>query len=71
MLKSHITLWRPAWSTTSMLFVGVLLLIWPVVRQQEPTLIIRAANQGASMPDGFSIWRHLDVNGTHLRNITP
>ena len=71
MLKSCITLRRLAWSTTFMLFIGALLLTWSVIRQQESTLAIRAVNQGASMPDGFSIWHHLDANGIRFKSITP
>ena len=54
-----------------MLFIGALLLTWSVIRQQESTLAIRAINQGASMPDGFSIWHHLDANGIRFKSITP
>ncbi|QGJ39602.1 EnvZ/OmpR regulon moderator MzrA [Citrobacter freundii] len=71
MLKPCITLRRLAWSTTFMLFIGALLLTWSVIRQQESTLAIRAVNQGASMPDGFSIWHHLDANGIRFKSITP
>ncbi|MDI5829404.1 hypothetical protein MJN51_31250, partial [Salmonella enterica subsp. enterica serovar Kentucky] len=35
------------------------------------TLAIRAVNQGASMPDGFSVLHHLDANGIHFKSITP
>ena len=71
MLKSCITFRRLAWTTTFMLFIGALLLTWSVIRQQESTLAIRAVNQGASMPDGFSIWHHLDANGIRFKSITP
>lgn len=71
MLKSRITLRRLAWCTTFMLFIGALLLTLSVIRQQESTLAIRAVNQGASMPDGFSIWHHLDANGIRFKSITP
>ena len=71
MLKSRITLRRLAWYTTFMLFIGALLLTWSVIRQQESTLAIRAVNQGASMPDGFSIWHQLDANGIRFKSITP
>lgn len=74
MLKSCITLRRLAWSTTFMLFIGALLLTWSVIRQQESTLAIRAVNQGASMPDGFSIWHRMPtafVLKASLRKMTP
>ncbi|KWQ41939.1 EnvZ/OmpR regulon moderator [Salmonella enterica subsp. enterica serovar Tennessee] len=44
---------------------------WSTLRQQESTLAIRAVNQGASMPDGFSVLHHLDANGIHFKSITP
>ncbi len=41
------------------------------VRQQESTLAIRAVHQGTTMPDGFSIWHHLDAHGIPFKSITP
>ncbi len=43
----------------------------PEVRQQESTLAIRAVHQGTTMPDGFSIWHHLDAHGIPFKSITP
>ena len=71
MLLPRITLRRLAWTTTFILFLGALILTWSAIRQQESTLAIRAVNQGASMPDGFSIWHHLDANGIRFKSITP
>lgn len=68
---SRITLRRLAWMTTFLLFVGGLILTWSAIREQESTLAIRAVNQGVSMPDGFSIWHHLDANGIRFKSITP
>ena len=51
--------------------VGTLLLAWSAVRQQESTLAIRAVHQGTTMPDGFSIWHHLDAHGIPFKSITP
>ncbi|MBJ3592056.1 EnvZ/OmpR regulon moderator MzrA [Citrobacter sp. Marseille-Q6884] len=65
------TLRRLAWTTTFLLFVGGLILTWSAIREQESTLAIRAVNQGVSMPDGFSIWHHLDANGIRFKSITP
>lgn len=28
-------------------------------------------NRGASVPDGFSVWHHLDANGIRFKSITP
>ncbi|MEG0098873.1 MAG: EnvZ/OmpR regulon moderator MzrA [Citrobacter sp.] len=71
MLLSRITLRRLAWTTTFILFLGALILTWSAIRQQDSTLAIRSVNQGASMPDGFSIWHHLDANGIRFKSITP
>ncbi|STI79851.1 EnvZ/OmpR regulon moderator [Escherichia coli] len=60
-----------AWSGTVLLLVGTLLLAWSAVRQQESTLAIRAVHQGTTMPDGFSIWHHLDAHGIPFKSITP
>lgn len=68
---SRITLRRLAWTTTFLLFLGGLILTWSAIREQESTLAIRAVNQGVSMPDGFSIWHHLDANGIRFKSITP
>ena len=32
---------------------------------------IRAVHQGTTMPDGFSIWHHLDAHGIPFKSITP
>ena len=45
--------------------------IWTTLRQNESTLAIRPINQGSSIPDGFSIWHHLDANGIRFKSITP
>lgn len=37
----------------------------------ESTLAIRAVHQGTTMPDGFSIWHHLDAHGIPFKSITP
>lgn len=44
---------------------------WSAVRQQDSTLAIRAVHQGTTMPDGFSIWHHLDAHGIPFKSITP
>jgi hypothetical protein len=28
-------------------------------------------SQGVSVPDGFSVWHHLDANGIRFKSITP
>lgn len=41
------------------------------MQKQESTLEIRAATQGIVIPDGFSVWHHLDANGIRFKSITP
>lgn len=60
-----------AWSGAVLLLVGTLLLAWSAVRQQESTLAIRAVHQGTTMPDGFSIWHHLDAHGIPFKKYHP
>ncbi|WP_436858960.1 EnvZ/OmpR regulon moderator MzrA [Citrobacter tructae] len=71
MLKPRVTIKQLAWSTAFLILMGTLLLVWSAIRQQESTLSIRAVHQGTSMPDGFSIWHHLDANGIQFKSITP
>ncbi len=71
MLKTRMTLKQLAWSTTFLVALGTMLLVWSAIRQQESTLAIRAVHQGASVPDGFSVWHHLDANGIRFKSITP
>ncbi|MFT4293256.1 EnvZ/OmpR regulon moderator MzrA [Enterobacter sp.] len=54
-----------------LVFISAMLLIWTALQHQESTLAIRPVNQGASVPDGFSIWHHLDANGIRFKSITP
>ncbi len=71
MVKPRITLRQLAWTTSFLVLMSVLFLVWLTIRQQESTLAIRAIHQGVSMPDGFSIWHHLDANGIRFKSITP
>lgn len=65
--------------TRRRLFAGLALLmlmmaaawIWTTLRQNESTLAIRPAALGTSIPDGFSVWHHLDANGIRFKSITP
>ncbi|KZE20669.1 EnvZ/OmpR regulon moderator MzrA [Cronobacter sakazakii] len=60
---------------TLMLSTGALLaamlLCWAALQKHETTLEIRAVSQGATIPDGFSVWHHLDANGIRFKSITP
>lgn len=46
-------------------------ILFMVMQKQESTLEIRAAARGAVIPDGFSVWHHLDANGIRFKSITP
>ncbi|EGC97711.1 hypothetical protein ECD227_3949 [Escherichia fergusonii ECD227] len=59
------------WTTSAIVLLGITLLLWSAFRHQESTLAIRAINQGTTMPDGFSVWHHLDANGIRFKSITP
>lgn len=48
-----------------------LLATWNALQPKEASLAIRSLNPGASMPDGFSVWHHLDANGIRFKSITP
>ena len=52
------------------LLVAVLLSC-AALQKHETTLEIRAVSQGATIPDGFSVWHHLDANGIRFKSITP
>lgn len=51
--------------------VCALVLCWATLQHRESTLAIRPASQNVSVPDGFSIWHHLDANGIRFKSITP
>ena len=55
----------------AMALFSVLFLGWVTVQNRESTLAIRPIAQNTSVPDGFSIWHHLDANGIHFKSITP
>ncbi|EHG5996931.1 TPA: EnvZ/OmpR regulon moderator MzrA [Escherichia fergusonii] len=67
----HVTLRQMTWTTSAIVLLGITLLLWSAFRHQESTLAIRAINQGTTMPDGFSVWHHLDANGIRFKSITP
>lgn len=54
-----------------MVFLLLALYLWAALQRHESTLAIRPISQGASAPDGFSIWHHLDANGIRFKSITP
>lgn len=38
---------------------------------KDTTIEISVTRQGNSLPDGFSVWHHLDANGIGFKSITP
>jgi hypothetical protein len=55
----------------AMALFSVLFFGWVTLQNRESTLAIRPIAQNVSVPDGFSIWHHLDANGIHFKSITP
>ncbi|HDR2756134.1 MULTISPECIES: EnvZ/OmpR regulon moderator MzrA [Enterobacter] len=71
MVISPLSLRRLSYALIVLVFISAMLLVWTALQHQESTLAIRPVNQGASVPDGFSIWHHLDANGIRFKSITP
>ena len=71
MSNSAPSLRRLSYAIVALMMFSALLLAWAAVQKQESTLAIRSVNQGVSMPDGFSVWHHLDANGIQFKSITP
>lgn len=71
MRNSTPSLRRLSYAMVALMMFSALLLAWAALQKQESTLAIRSVNQGTSMPDGFSIWHHLDANGIQFKSITP
>ncbi|HIC2038821.1 EnvZ/OmpR regulon moderator MzrA [Enterobacter soli] len=71
MVISPLSLRRLSYALIVLVFISAMLLIWTALQHQESTLAIRPVNQGVSVPDGFSIWHHLDANGIRFKSITP
>lgn len=58
-------------SICALALFSVMFFAWTALQDRESTLAIRPATQNVSVPDGFSIWHHLDANGIHFKSITP
>ena len=71
MSNSTPSLRRLSYAIVALMMFSALLLAWAALQKQESTLAIRSVNQGTTMPDGFSIWHHLDANGIQFKSITP
>ncbi|MCL6742663.1 EnvZ/OmpR regulon moderator MzrA [Kosakonia sp. R1.Fl] len=55
----------------AMTVFSVMFFAWTTLQNRESTLAIRPSAQNVSVPDGFSVWHHLDANGIHFKSITP
>ncbi|AHJ76480.1 EnvZ/OmpR regulon moderator MzrA [Kosakonia sacchari] len=55
----------------AMTVFSVMFFAWTTLQNRESTLAIRPIAQNVSVPDGFSVWHHLDANGIHFKSITP
>ncbi|WOZ78036.1 EnvZ/OmpR regulon moderator MzrA [Kosakonia sacchari] len=55
----------------AMTVFSVMFFAWTTLQNRESTLAIRPITQNVSVPDGFSVWHHLDANGIHFKSITP
>jgi hypothetical protein len=62
---------RLSFALIVLMILSAIVLVWTAVQHQESTLSIRPVSQGASVPDGFSVWHHLDANGIRFKSITP
>ena len=71
MASPNLALRRLSWAMVAWLMFSAMLLAWSALQTQDSTLAIRSVNRGASMPDGFSVWHHLDANGIQFKSITP
>jgi hypothetical protein len=67
----NITFRRFSISLGALLMLCALLWFWAAIQQRESSLAIRPVSGNTSMPDGFSIWHHLDANGIRFKSITP
>lgn len=71
MFTQRVAVRRFALMLTLLVAFSVLFFAWATLQQRESTLAIRPASQSVSVPDGFSIWHHLDANGIRFKSITP
>lgn len=69
-MKTHFFRGLRATMLVSILIVAAILM-FSGMQRTESTLEIRSSQQGISMPDGFSVWHHLDANGIRFKSITP
>ncbi|MGU3414709.1 EnvZ/OmpR regulon moderator MzrA [Enterobacteriaceae bacterium C34A] len=67
----NVTFRRFSISLGALLLLCAMLWSWSALQQRESTLAIRPMSTSISMPDGFSVWHHLDANGIRFKSITP
>ncbi|MBB1202612.1 EnvZ/OmpR regulon moderator MzrA [Enterobacteriaceae bacterium 89] len=67
----NMTFRRFSLSLGGLLLLCALLWMWAALQQRESSLAIRPVSSNVSMPDGFSVWHHLDANGIRFKSITP
>ncbi|MGL4725412.1 MAG: EnvZ/OmpR regulon moderator MzrA [Scandinavium sp.] len=67
----NVTLRRFSISLGVLLLLCATLWMWAALQKRESTLAIRPLSSNISMPDGFSVWHHLDANGIRFKSITP
>ncbi|MDY1037862.1 EnvZ/OmpR regulon moderator MzrA [Lelliottia sp. CFBP8978] len=71
MVTAPFSVRRWSYAIVALMLLSAMILIWTALQHQESTLAIRPVSQGASVPDGFYIWHHLDANGIRFKSITP
>lgn len=71
MVITPLSVRRLSYALIALLILSATILVWTAVQHQESTLAIRPIGQGVSVPDGFSVWHHLDANGIRFKSITP
>ena len=69
MVISPLALRRFSYAIVALMMFSALILLWSALQHQESTLAIRPVSQGTSVPDGFSIWHHLDANGIRFKSM--
>ncbi|MEW5560862.1 EnvZ/OmpR regulon moderator MzrA [Enterobacter asburiae] len=67
----NVTLRRLSLCFGALLMLCALIWFGSAVQQRESSLAIRPVSASVSMPDGFSVWHHLDANGIPFKSITP
>ena len=67
MVISPLAVRRFAVAMIALGLLSLMFLAWTTLSHQESTLAIRPVSQGVSVPDGFSVWHHLDATASALR----